>query len=116
MNRKLLRGLVLDARGRGDRIPSKNAQGVLNIADAKPRGPAGQRAATLTCLTHSADVGLLISALGVRHELVEDRLGGGVAIGARANSVGVEFSMSLRRGVAATDEDPDGLIDDRRRS
>ena len=68
--------------------------------------------------THSADVGLLVGALGVGRvlggERVEDELGGGVSIGARAIDLGVQFSMSLPRGVAAANEDPDGLIDDRR--
>src|SRR5271166_4012901 len=70
--------------------------------------------------SHSADVGLLIGGLGAGRvlggERVEDELRGGVSIGARAISLGVQFLMSLPRGVSAADKNPDGLIDDRRRS
>ena len=73
-----------------------------------------------TRLTHSTDVGLLIGALGIGRvlsgERVKNELGGGVSIDARAISLVVQFLMSLPRGVAAANEDPDGLIDDRRRS
>jgi hypothetical protein len=159
MNRKLVRGLVLDARRRGDRIPQRlryldggsfdelrrrinemlmtlvdpdcyaasalvdlvDEQLLAATADATHRGHV--RATALrdfTWLMHSADVGLLIGVLGIGRvfggERVEDELRGGVSIGARAISLGVQFSMSSLRGVAVSDEDADGLIDDRRRS
>ncbi len=71
-------------------------------------------------IAHSAYVGLLIGALGVGRvgggERVEDELRGGVSIGTRAIGLGVQFRMCLPRGVAAADEYPDGLVDDRRRA
>src|SRR5689334_1619754 len=70
--------------------------------------------------TDSTDVGLLISALGIGRvvggDRVEDKPRRGASIGARAISLGVQFSTSSLGGVAASDEDADGLIDDRRHS
>jgi hypothetical protein len=73
-----------------------------------------------TWLMRSADAGLLIGVLGIGRVLggdrVEDEPRRGVSFGTRTISLGVQFSMSSLRGVAASDEDANGLIDDRRRS
>lgn len=70
-------------------------------------------------LMHSADVGLLIRVVGIGgvfgDERVEDELRDGVSFDSRTIAPSVQFSISLLRGIAASDEDADGLIDDRHR-
>ena len=96
--------------------PRPGLAGFSTSLTKRDTGAARRRATRVICLTHSADVGLLIGVLGVGRVLgdegVEDELGGGVSIGARAIGLGVQFPMSLPRSVAAADKDPDGLIDD----
>src|SRR6185437_2060963 len=48
-------------------------------------------------------------------ERVEDGLRDGVTLGTRSFALSVQFSISLLRGIAASNEDADGLIDDRHR-